>query len=122
MRDEDLPPDAERAGLAMLAEAGGAIAAGVAREVPSYVTAQVDRILDAWGQAGAETRAAAMAAAAPAAGAAASERIGGALGRLLATDPSEQRSTPLEIVRTVYREPTEILDGRGGPGRRAGSL
>jgi hypothetical protein len=114
VRDEDLPPDAEARGLAMLAAAGDEIAAGVAREVPSYVTTQVERILDAWGRAEDTARAAAIAAA-PAAGAAASDRIGGALRRLLVTDPSQQRVTPLEIVRTVYREPTEILDSAGVP-------
>ena len=34
---------------------------------------------------------------------------------LLATDPAEQRSTPLEIVRSAYREPTEILVAAGVP-------
>jgi hypothetical protein len=53
--------------------------------------------------------------AAPAAGTAAAARISESLGALLATDPAEQRATPLEIVRTAYREPTEILIGAGVP-------
>ncbi len=34
---------------------------------------------------------------------------------LLAADPAEQRATPLEIVRTIYREPTEVLVAAGVP-------
>lgn len=114
MRDEELPPDAEARGLAMLAETGDAIATCVAREVPGFVVAAVDRILDAWGRADDDTRARAQRAAPPA-GAAAARRIGDALRTLLATDPADQRATPLEIVRTVFREPTEILVAAGVP-------
>jgi hypothetical protein len=114
VRDEELPPDAETRGLAMLAETGDAIATGVAREVPGFVIAAVDRILDSWGRADDATRARAQRAAPPA-GAAAAGRIGDALRTLLATDPAAQRATPLEIVRTVFREPTEILVAAGVP-------
>ena len=61
-----------------------------------------------------EAHAAALAAA-PEAGRRGARRVGAALGVLLAIDPAEQRSTPLEIVRTVYREPTEILESAGVP-------
>jgi hypothetical protein len=98
----------------MLAETGDAIVTGVAREAPRWVIASVERLLDAWGRAEEPTRARALAAAVPA-GASAAKRVGDALGVLLATDPSEQRSTPLEIVRTLYREPTEILIAAGVP-------
>lgn len=98
----------------MLAETGDAIATGVSREVPGYVTAQVERILDAWGRADGEARTDALHAA-PTAGALAAQRIGDTLSELLATDPADQRATPLEIVRTVYREPTEILVAAGVP-------
>jgi hypothetical protein len=114
VRDEELPPDAEARGLVMLAETGGAIVDGVAREVPRYVAAQVERILDAWGRADPSIRAEARRES-EAAGAAAATRVGAELRALLATDPSEQRSTPLEIVRTVYREPTDILIAAGVP-------
>ena len=53
--------------------------------------------------------------AAPEAGRHAARRVGAALEALLAIDPGEQRSTPLEIVRTVYREPTELLVAAGVP-------
>jgi hypothetical protein len=37
------------------------------------------------------------------------------LDALLALDPDAQRTTPLAIVRTAYREPTAILDAAGVP-------
>ena len=39
----------------------------------------------------------------------------GDLARLLATDPSAQTATPLEIVRSAYREPTAVLAAAGIP-------
>jgi hypothetical protein len=113
--DDDLTPEAVEAhGLTMLHDTGDAIVAGVAREVPAWVVASVTRLLDAWGRADDGTRARALDAA-PAAGVAAAARVGARLAALLATDPSEQRSTPLEIVRTIYLEPTEILVAAGVP-------
>jgi hypothetical protein len=114
VRDEDLPPDAEAHGLAMLAETGAAIVSGVAREVPGWVRAQVERLLDAWGRADDATRRAAGDAAVGA-GESAAVRISESLAELLAIDPSDQRATPLEIVRTVVREPTAVLTAAGVP-------
>jgi hypothetical protein len=114
VRDEELGPDAEADGLARLRETGHAIAIGVARELPRWSVAQVTRILDAWGQADASTRAGAEADA-RAAGDAAAARVDTELRALLAADPSAQRSTPLEIVRSAYREPTAVLVAVGVP-------
>ena len=75
--------------------------------------ASVERLLDAWG-APTATDAAALEAAS-AAGPSAARRVGDRLAALLAVDPAEQRATPLEIVRTVYVEPTEILVAAGVP-------
>jgi hypothetical protein len=111
---DEVPGDAEARGLAMLAETGAAIAAGVAQRVPGWVVAQVTRLIDAWGRADDAARAEAIGAA-PAAGAAAAARIGAALSDLFARDPADQRATPLEIVRSVYREPTEVLMAAGIP-------
>jgi hypothetical protein len=108
------PDDAEARGLALLAEASAAITDGVAREVPGWVTREVTRILDAWGKADADTRARALEAAAPA-GRSAAARVGERLDELFAADAAAQRATPLEIVRTVYREPTEVLVAAGVP-------
>jgi hypothetical protein len=113
--DDELPPEAvEARGQAMLAETGAAIVAGVAREAPRWVTASVERLLDAWGRADDTTRARATEAAGPA-GQRAARRVGERLTALLATDPSAQRETPLEIVRTLYEEPTAILIAAGVP-------
>lgn len=115
MADDDRSSDAvEARGLAMLAETGAAIVAGVAREAPQWVVAAVERLLDAWGRADTATRDRALEAAVPA-GERAARRVGGRLTVLLATDPGDQRETPLEIVRTLYEEPTEILVMAGVP-------
>jgi hypothetical protein len=108
------PEDAEARGLAMLADASAAITAGVAREVPAWVVRAVAGILDAWGRADASTRRRAVADA-RGAGDAAAARVGAELDELLAADPADQQSTPLEVVRTVYREPTAILRAAGVP-------
>lgn len=115
MGDAEPPADeVEARGLAMLAEASDAIMTGVAREVPGWVVREVERVLDAWGRVHADARTKAVTAAGPA-GEAAARRVGARLAALLDADPSEQRSTPLEIVRTVYEEPTEILVTAGVP-------
>jgi hypothetical protein len=108
------PSDAERHGLAMLHETGDAMLAGVAREAPAWVVAAVRRLLDAWGRADTEARARALDAAAVA-GPVAADRVGARLAALLALDPSEQAATPLEVVRTLYEEPTAILLTAGVP-------
>jgi len=107
------PEDAARA-LARLEETGSAIVGGVERQVPGWVQAQVERLLDAWGRAPAETRVRAEAESVEA-GAAATRRIVDQLRALFAVDPARQQATPLEIVRTVYREPTAVLAAAGVP-------
>ena len=106
--------DDEARGLRLLAETGDAIVAGVARELPGWTERQVLRILDAWGRAAPDTRARAERAGVDA-GDAATERVVGELRALLATDPSTQSATPLEIVRSAYREPTLVLAAAGIP-------
>ncbi len=113
MGDNELPSEETR-GLEMLAETGAAIIAGVAREAPRWVIASVGRLLDAWGRAEDDVRDHAIGEASPA-GERAARRVGARLELLLATDPGEQRATPLEIVRTLYIEPTEILVAAGVP-------
>ena len=106
--------DDEERGLRLLAEAGDAIVAGVERELPGWARRQVTRILDAWGRTEPEARARAERAAVVA-GDAAAVRVVGELRDLLATDPSAQTATPLEIVRSAYREPTAVLEAAGVP-------
>ncbi len=76
------------------------------------------RILDAWGRAAPDVRARAERAAVDA-GDAATERVVGELRVLLATDPSAQAATPLEIVRGAYREPTPRARSDRDPAGRA---
>jgi hypothetical protein len=110
----DPSPDDEARALARLDEAGAAIIAGIEKNVPGWTRAQVGRLLDAWGRAAADSRAVAESGAEDA-GAHAAGRVVGELRALFALDPEQQQATPLEIVRTVYREPTEVLAGVGVP-------
>lgn len=107
-------PEEEARAAARLEETADAIVTGVEAWVPRWVQTQVTRLLDAWGQAGPDTRARAEAHAADA-GEAAAQRIATALRDLFGTDPEQQRVTPLELVRGVYREPTEVLAAAGVP-------
>jgi hypothetical protein len=97
-----------------LSEAGTAIIAGVERCLPGWVEREVERVLDAWGRLSPDTRERAREEA-TAAGVAAAQRVSDALAQLLDADPAEQTATPLEIVRTAYREPTELLVALGVP-------
>ena len=107
------PGGAEARGHAMVNQAASAILDGVARELPGWVTRQVARLLDAWGS-DATTRARAEADA-ETVGRAAATRVVDELRQLFALDVEEQRATPLQIVRTAYREPTAILRAAGVP-------
>jgi hypothetical protein len=71
-------------------------------------------IADAWGRLDPEARRR-LDADLAAAAAAATERVVGELRTLLATDPAEQRATPLQIVRSAYAEPTAVLEAAGVP-------
>jgi hypothetical protein len=97
-----------------LDEAGAAIVVGVERTLPAWVEAQVARILDAYGRAHPAANLRARVAAVEA-GTAATARVASFLRALFALDPADQRATPLEIVRTAYREPTAILRAAGVP-------
>ncbi|HEY7138141.1 MAG TPA: hypothetical protein VIB48_24005 [Acidimicrobiia bacterium] len=107
------PRAAEARGRAMMAQAGDAIIEGVARELPGWAVREVLRLLDAWGT-DPDTRRRAEAEAAPA-GREAAERVVAELRALFARDAEEQRATPLQIVRTAYREPTDVLERAGVP-------
>jgi hypothetical protein len=96
----------------LLAEAGDAILVGVERELPGWAVRGVGRILDAWGRLDAPARARADREAATA-GDLACARVVGELGALFAVDPELQRATPLQVVRTAYREPTAVLEALG---------
>jgi hypothetical protein len=106
--------DDETVAQRRLAEAGDAIVAGVDRELPGWVRRSVARIADAWGRLDADRRALLDRAAADAA-ADATVRVTSELTTLFAVDAAAQRATPLQIVRTAYREPTAALEAAGVP-------
>lgn len=107
-------PEEEARARERLEESAAAIVAGVEAWVPRWVQAQVTRLLDAWGRVTPEARATAEAQATDA-GVAAAQRVATSLRELFATAPERQHATPLEIVRSVYREPTEVLADAGVP-------
>ena len=113
-RRPEVQPDDEQRGLALLREASHAIVSGVERELPGWVERSVAHILDAWGRTPTDARARAEREAVDA-GRRATARVVVELRALLERDPAEQRSTPLEIVRRAYREPTEVLAAAGVP-------
>jgi len=110
----DAAREDEARALARLDETGAAIVAGVERQVPGWARAHVERLLDAWGRAPADARVRAEAQSAEA-GAAAARRIVAELRALFSVDPVQQPATPLEVVRTAYREPTAVLAAAGVP-------
>lgn len=100
--------------MARLDEAGAAIVAGVAVALPAWVEGRVAWIADAWGRLGPDERAE-LDARARVAGAAATTRVVDELTRLFATDAADQRSTPLEVVRSATREVGAVLAAAGIP-------
>jgi len=97
-----------------LEQTGAAIVAGVERYLPGWVERQVERILDAWDGLDRAARERAREDA-RAAGVAATARVGAALRALLSSPVAEQHATPLQVVRTAYREPTGVLTAAGVP-------
>jgi len=100
--------------LRRLGEASDLIVDGVERELPGWVQRQVAFILDAWGRLDSDARSEADRAAGVA-GRDATARVVTRLRQLFALDPAAQTATPLEIVRSAYREPTALLASAGIP-------
>ena len=82
--------------------------------MPAWIETNVERLLDAWGQANDATRERALAAATEA-GAPVTADVVARLRELFAADPADQRATPLEVVRGAVRAPTEVLEDAGVP-------
>jgi len=104
----------EREALARLRSIGEEIVDGVERCLPAWVECRVRDILDAWARLDEPSRRRAETDA-TAAGTHAAARVAGQLRDLFALDPAEQRVTPLEVVRSAVREPTEVLRSVGVP-------
>jgi hypothetical protein len=75
----------------------------------------VTRLVDAWGRLDGEQRSAAIEAA-EAAAAPAVASVVAALRELFALDPAQQRTTPLQVVRSLVATPTAVLLAAGVPG------
>jgi hypothetical protein len=98
----------------LMAEGADKLVDGIERLGAGWVVHAVTEIVDAWGRLDAETRAATIDAA-HAAGTRATVRVARELRALFALDPAAQRATPLEIVRSLRREATEVLAAAGIP-------
>jgi hypothetical protein len=98
-----------------LRETGDAIVIGVEANLARVLRSRVATIADAWGRLDADARAR-LERDAQHATDAATDRVVRELGALFVLDPAEQRATPLEIVRSSYREPTAALAAAGIPG------
>jgi len=101
-----------RGARAELVETGEAIALGVERLAPGYLVRTSATVVAAWGRCPPETRARITAELATAAQAA-TTRVASELRALTRTSAADQRATPLEVVRTLPREPTAVLAGAG---------
>jgi hypothetical protein len=87
-----------------LKDYAAALAAGVERALPVWVVRSIERRSTDVAP-GEVNRAAAQAAA----------EVGGAVRRLLASDIDQQRTTPLALLRSAVRYPTEVLRQAGVP-------
>ncbi len=102
------------AAAARLAEAGAVIITRVAAALPVWVEDRVAWIADAWGRLGPTERAALDARARDAA-ATSTARVVEELTRLFAAAAADQRSTPLEVVRSAARDVGAVLAEAGIP-------
>ncbi|MDQ1382423.1 MAG: hypothetical protein QOJ71_3142 [Actinomycetota bacterium] len=106
--------DAEETGRALMAEGATRLIEAVTRLGPSWVVRAVTGLVDAYGRLDARARAMAVAAATEA-GTRAAARVAEELRELFELDPAAQRATPLEIIRSLRREATEVLQAAGVP-------
>jgi hypothetical protein len=104
----------EADGYALMTQGAGPLIDGVARLGPAWVVRSVTALIDAWGKLDDDSRAGAIAAA-TVAGEQAASRVETQLRALFELDPAAQRATPLEIIRSLYREASEVLRGAGVP-------
>jgi hypothetical protein len=105
---------AEAEGRALMAEGAQRLVAGVHAGGGTWVEGAVARVVDAWSALDESARAD-VAVAATAAGARAAARVEQELRALFAVDPAAQRATPLEVIRSLRWEATEVLRAAGVP-------
>jgi hypothetical protein len=112
--DRESAARAENEGHALMADGAQRLLAGVHAGGRAWVEAAVARVLHAWGALDGPARAEAATAAA-AAGTRAATRVEDELRVLFDADPAAQRATPLEVIRSLRREATEVLRAAGVP-------
>jgi hypothetical protein len=112
--DDRTDPGGEADGDELMAQGAQRLVDGVARLGAGWVVRAVTGLLDAWGRLEGPARAEALTAA-EAAGAGAAARVGEELRALFASDVAAQRATPLEIIRSLRREATDVLRAAGVP-------
>ncbi|MFM7272184.1 MAG: hypothetical protein ACKO2C_11230 [Actinomycetes bacterium] len=108
----DDPVAARARGEAMLAEAGPRLVVGVAAVLDAWVEARALKVVGVW--VGTSPDPGDVDRLREAVGVAC-RRVEDELRALIAEDPAEQRTTPPAIVRTVHREPGEVLASVGVP-------
>lgn len=101
--------------LERLRTAQDRIIAGMETHLPAWIATEVTRILDAWGRLDPVDYQSAISAA-QGLGGIVTVRVVGELATLFARDVGDQRATPVQIVRSAYREPTAMLAELGIPG------
>ncbi|MFN8017254.1 MAG: hypothetical protein U0P45_03930 [Acidimicrobiales bacterium] len=106
MAETDNPDD-----LAALAAAADALAAGVEAALPSWLARSTLQVAAAWDP----EVAAGLGEEAAAAGRAALAEVAPALRALLGTDVDEQRTGPLDVIRSAVPHATRVLAGAGVP-------
>jgi hypothetical protein len=111
---DDDRDDPEADGRALMAEGSARLLEGVARLGSAWVVRVVTNLIDAWGKLDTGGRSDAVAAASRA-GNHAAARVGAELQQLFDLDPAAQRATPLEIIRSLRREASEVLRAAGVP-------
>lgn len=84
---------------------------GISAALPAWVERCVSEVMTAWRGAVPDE----VAAAAGDAGRRAGSEVASAVSELLEADVDEQRSTPLAVVRSAVRYPTEVLQAAGVP-------
>jgi hypothetical protein len=109
------PVAAEQRGIALLATSAQAIIDGVEEHAEQYILRRSIDVFEAWGRTPAVDQGEALAQLRAAAHRAA-VRVLDELRALFASDAAQQRRTPLEIVRTLRREPSAVLAAFGVPG------
>jgi hypothetical protein len=95
-----------------IGEYADALADAIEAALPAWVVGSVQRVMRAWAGAPPPDD---VVRAAEEAGQRAQAEIGGAVRALLEADIDDQRTTPLALLRTAVRYPTEVLRAAGVP-------